>query len=144
MLEPTYTKPPTKPAMMAAHGSRTEQPAVMETRPPRAPLHTAMRSQTPLSLENGTVGHKEVGTTRGCFLVEEARSSVRLIDGSGSDGAYADSGVAVRVVLGEVELHIKPNQPTQSRVGARRGAANGEGRARCHRSWGVALVAEGA
>ena len=48
-----------------------------------------------------------------------------MIDGSGSYGAYADSGVAVRIVLGEVELHIQPNQPTQSRVGARRGGANG-------------------
>ena len=42
-------------------------------------------------------------------------------------------------VLGKGELHVKLEQPTQAGVGARRGAADGEGRARCDSSWGVAL-----
>lgn len=38
------TRPPTKPAMMAAHGSTTCAPAVMDTKPTSTPLHSDTRS----------------------------------------------------------------------------------------------------
>mmetsp|Transcript_2069 Transcript_2069/g.5209 ORF Transcript_2069/g.5209 Transcript_2069/m.5209 type:complete len:216 (+) Transcript_2069:617-1264(+) len=46
MDAPLSTNAPMKPITMDAHGSTTTQPAVMDTRPPRMPLPTAITSHT--------------------------------------------------------------------------------------------------
>mmetsp|Transcript_45008 Transcript_45008/g.115104 ORF Transcript_45008/g.115104 Transcript_45008/m.115104 type:complete len:202 (+) Transcript_45008:424-1029(+) len=47
---PKKISAPNAPAMMAAQGSRTAQPAVMETRPQSSPLQTSRRFHMPVRL----------------------------------------------------------------------------------------------
>ncbi|KAL8137219.1 hypothetical protein V2J09_003220 [Rumex salicifolius] len=49
-FSPMRSQADTKPQTRAAHGSTTEQPDVMPTKPARTPLHTARASQWPTSI----------------------------------------------------------------------------------------------